>query len=462
MPMPSSTARTTSTTRTTRRKHVAAALSLARGPAALAALLGCGAPSGGGEAQPSGGPPVTIRWVNDVGEPLADAFNADFAKRFEAKYGSRITAQVEGHPDPDWAKRYEKYTAMAVGGTMPEVVWLCCNFIRPFMTAGMARELDPYIKRDWKQAELDDFFKGPLEGMRVEGRQLAIPMYLNTVIMYVNKDHLRQAGLPYPAEDWDKARFVEYAQKLTQRGERWGFDMNFAGVDRNVTWIWMHGAEPHDPKDGPVVTKLTYDSPKTVEALQFLHDLLWKQQVSPASDAQRAGLGTQDAFIAGKTSMYLEATGDAGTINLKGQANNLDWDFLPLVKGPGGYGSRISMDGYLVDKATKHGEQAWTVLKELVSPESQTARATLARRQPSRKSVAAAWEQAYAGKNAKLGRLMAEGGRPDARAFWKDAATVGATVTRHLQATLLRNEMGVAQAMRTAMEEVRGYYGGAR
>lgn len=461
--MRTETATTTpGTTRTTRREYFARALALGTGSATLAALAACGAPTGGGEAQAPTGQPVTIRFVNDVGEPPSDAFNADFIKRFEAKYGSRITVQVEGHPDPDWAKRYEKYVAMAVGGNMPEVVWLCCNYIRPFMADGMAKELDPYIKKDWKQADVDDFYKGPFDGMKVEGKQMAVPMYLNTVIAYVNKDHLRQAGLPYPAEDWDKTKFLDYAQKLNQRGERWGYDMNFVGVDRNVTWIWMNGAEPHDPKDGPMVTKLTYDSPKTVESLQFLHDLIWKHQVSPTSNDQRGGLARLDAFAAGKTSMYLEATGDARTINARGQANNLDWDFLPLVKGPGGYGSRISMDGYLIDKTTKYGEQAWTVLKELVSPESQTSRATLNVRQPSRKSVASSWEQAFPGKNAKLGRLMADGGRPDARAFWKDANTVGATVTKYMQASLLSNEMGVAQAMKTAMEEVRGYYASAR
>ncbi|HEV2121931.1 MAG TPA: hypothetical protein VGW38_04035 [Chloroflexota bacterium] len=54
---------------------------------------------------------------------------------------------------------------------------------------------------------------------------------------------------------------------------------------------------------------------------------------------------------------------------------------------------------------------------------------------------------------------MAETGRPDARAFWKDAAQVGTTVDKYMQATLLRNELPVVAAMKQAMEEVRGHYG---
>lgn len=287
-------------------------------------------------------------------------------------------------------------------------------------------------------------------------------MYVNTNVNFVNKGHLKEAGLPYPDESWDRSKFLDYMVKLTKRGgERWGYDMRFAGVDRNVTFIWNNGGEPHDPKDGPVVTKLTYDDAKTIDGLQFLHDLLWKQQVSPKSNDERGGLNEQDAFIAGKTAFYMDATGSGATIMTKA-ANNLDWDFAPLVKGPGGYGARISTDGYMIDKNAKNADQAWTVMKELTSPETESLRATMAKRQPARKSVATSWEKGYEGKNAKLGRVMAETAKADARAFWKDASQVEPIVAKYMQATFLRNEMTVAQAMKQAMEEVRGYYAGKK
>lgn len=287
-------------------------------------------------------------------------------------------------------------------------------------------------------------------------------MYLNTNIMFVNRGHLKEAGLPYPDESWDRAKFLEYLIKLNRRGgERWAFDMSFAGADRNVTWIWNNGGEPHDPKDGPLVTKLTYDSPKTVEGLQFLHDLLWKHQVSPTGNDQRAGLSRNDAFLGGKISIVLDAASSTGgEFTDKAPANNLDWDFLPLVKGPGGYGARVSTDGYMIDKSTKVADGAWTVLQELASAETGQFRAQLNRQQPSRKSVAAAFEKSHEGRNGKLARVMADTGKADPRAFWKDANQVETIMAKHFNASLTRNEVTVPQAMKAAMEEVRGYYGG--
>ncbi|MGH2354869.1 MAG: ABC transporter substrate-binding protein, partial [Chloroflexota bacterium] len=386
-------------------------------------------------------------------------FSEEFNRRFNQKYGPKITAVVEPFPDPSWSVRYEKWTAMAVAGTMPEIVFLCCTFIRPFMIKGLVAELDKFIKRDWKQAEIDDFYKGPYDGMKVNGKQMGIPVYVNMVISYVNKNYLQAAGLSYPDENWDKNKFLDYAVKLHKpRGEPWGFDMSHAALDRNIAFIWSNGGEPHDPKDGPIVTKLTYDDPKTIEGLQLVHDLIWKHQVSPPTNEHRGGQGNEDAFINGRSAMYLQASGNAGNISTKGPGTGLDWDFLPLVKGPGGHGARMSTDGYMIDKQTPHQDQAWTVVRELVSTESQVLRAERRRLQPPRKSAAGAWEKIYPGKNAKLARVMAETARPDPRAFWKDADIVGKIVGNYMNATLIRNEMPVAQAMKAAMEEVRGYY----
>ena len=113
--------------------------------------------------------------------------------------------------------------------------------------------------------------------------------------------------------------------------------MSFTGADRNCTWIYNNGGEPHDPKDGPLVTKLTYDAPKTVEGLQFLHDLLWKHQVSPKSDADRGGLGPGRRLPGGEDRHRMDAASSTGGVCFnKAPASGLDWDFMPLPKGPGG------------------------------------------------------------------------------------------------------------------------------
>jgi ABC-type glycerol-3-phosphate transport system substrate-binding protein len=141
----------------TSRRHL-----LTRGTAlgaAAVALASCGAPGGSGESSLASAQPVTIRYTNDTGTPIDDAFNEDVTKRVKQKYNGKINLVVESHPDPDWAIRYQKYTAMSLANSLPEVVTLCCQFIRPFMIAGMSANLDGFIKKDWKQADIDDFYK---------------------------------------------------------------------------------------------------------------------------------------------------------------------------------------------------------------------------------------------------------------------------------------------------------------
>lgn len=437
---------------------------LAWGGAGTAMLAACSGPAGGAQQPAASAAPVTVRYVNDTGSPTTDAFNDEFIKRITQKYNGKIIPQVEPFPDPDWAVRYQKYTAMALASALPEVIWLCCQFIRPFMIASLSAPLDAFIKKDWKQSDIDDFYPSQYQAFKIEGKQLGLPVYINVNIMFVNRNLLKAAGLPYPADDWSKAQFQDYAIKLTNKSQGiWGFDMSFDGADRNCTWIYNNGGEPHDPKDGPLVTKLTYDDPKAVEGLQFLHDQLWKNQVSPKSSDDRGGLSRDDAFLAGKIAIVMDAASSTGsTYTNKAPAAGLDWDFLPLPKGPGGYGARASTDGYMMDKQTKTPDQAWTILKELTSPETNTTRGALQRNQPARKSVYSAFEKGFEGKTARMGKLMAETGRADPRAFWKDAVTVEGLVKKYFQASLLRNEMTVAAAMKQAMDEVRGYYGSTK
>ena len=436
--------------------------SLAVTAAGSAALIGCGVP--GGEKPAANSQPVTIRYVNDVGTPTTDEFNAQVTKRITEKYNGKIVVQVEPFPDPAWDKRYEKYTAMSLGNVLPEITWLCCQFVRPFMISGLTANLDAFIKKDWKQSDIDDFYKPQYEAFKVEGKQLGLPVYVNVNIMFVNRNLLKQSGLPFPADDWSKQQFQDYAIRLTNKSQGvWGFDMSFTGADRNCTWIYNNGGEPHDPKDGPVVTKLTYDDPKTIDGLQFLHDQLWKNQVSPRNDADRSSMGRDDAFLSGKIAMVMDAASSSGSNYFnKAPAAGLDWDFMPLPKGPGGYGARESTDGYMMDKQTKYVDQSWTVLKELVSTEINNVRGSVQRNQPARKSAYSSFEKGFEGKTARLGKIMAETGRADPRAFWKDAVTVEGLVKKYFEASLLRNEMTVANAMRAAMEEVRGYYAGKK
>src|SRR5687768_384875 len=188
------TGTTAETGNVTRRRLMNGNAAVAAGGASMALLAACGAAGGGGSTADSisaSSQPIPIRWTAEVGTPTVDAFNADTIKRVQQKYNGKIDLKVESHPDPDWRIRYEKYTAMSMANSLPEVITLCCQFIRPFMIAGLAMNLDNFIRKDWKQADIDDFYKGPYEAFKIEGKQLGIPVYANVNIMFVNRNLLK-------------------------------------------------------------------------------------------------------------------------------------------------------------------------------------------------------------------------------------------------------------------------------
>ena len=448
--------------------------------AATPAAAACG-PLGGASNEPAreAGPPATVRWAPGGGAAAVPFFE-EVTRRFNAKYGPKITAVAEPLPGVSNREAFEKYVTMAVAGQLPDIVELCCTWIRPFMLKGVVFDLNPLVRKHWKPAETDDFYKGPYESLRVDGKQYGLPTSMNMNVMFVNKNHLREANLPLPTADWTLSQFLDYAIKLTRRttaasagvgeaptleeGGRWGFDMPFHSLDRNATWIWAHGGEPHDPKDaGPESTRLTYDAPKSVEALQFLHDLIWRHHVGPATNAQRGGMNRDDAFMNGKSAILFQNAGSAGAISAGAPAAGLDWDFLPLVKGPGGHGSRHSIRGLVIDRQTKIPDAAWTVLSEVTSSEGQVLNAQLTGGQPARKSSTLAWQQLYPGKNTAFLRATSETARPDPRALWKDADVVGPIVENtYFQASYERNALPVQEAVRRAMADVRAHYAGRR
>ena len=162
-------------------------------------LAACAQGSAPQESASQSTEPATVRWTDDS-SVQSTTFADEFVKRFSAKY-PKITPVLEVFTGSSWKERSEKYTAMAVSGTMPELVWFSATFLRPFLMKGAVRELDQFIKRDWKQADVDDFYKGPFDGMKIDGKQMAIPVTINNNMMYVNKNHLREGGVAVPRRE---------------------------------------------------------------------------------------------------------------------------------------------------------------------------------------------------------------------------------------------------------------------
>ena len=131
------------------------------------------------------------------------------------------------------------------------------------------------------------------------------------------------------------------------------------------------------------LTEANLDDPKFLEAVKFLHSLVYEHAVSP-DPANTDPNAVFQLFAAGKIAM----TGGGHWPMQFFAANNFkDFDVLPWPK-KASKSTVFGVDGWGISPKTKNPELAWELLKELASAESQRQAAGSGVAIPARRSAA--------------------------------------------------------------------------
>jgi sn-glycerol 3-phosphate transport system substrate-binding protein len=343
-------------------------LSAAGGAGALL-LAACGTQSGGaaGESSPRLGPngftfkqPVAITYWKSLEGPrheaqvkLTDDFNA-----------SRSDVKVSLEHVGNYDQAAQKLTTALAGGTPPDAMLLTVDTYMPgFARLGALQPLDDYAKSD-KSAKFDTYVPGFIKNATVNGKVYQIPLARSTPVLYYNLDHFRAAGLSETAPNtWDQV--LDAAQKLTRAGvvqpdstEGSKLVYPVAGYWWTFQAIaWAFGGKLSDDKFNPTVTQ-----PETVQALQFLADMVQRHRVARAYKT----VGSSDtAFQQGQLSFLVESTAVLTQTEEK-TSSRVGAAFMPQQKQravPGG-GSGISiMNAIPAEKK----EASWEFIKSVTT-----------------------------------------------------------------------------------------------
>jgi multiple sugar transport system substrate-binding protein len=182
--------------------------------------------------------------------------------------------------------------------------------------------------------------------------------------------------LPYPTADWNFAKFREVAKKLTIPGDKPGdppkqYGFAFANwMPGWVMWLWNNGADHMSP-DGKSASGYL-DSPKSVEAVQFVADLVVQDPSAPTL-SQAAAQGV-DLFANGQAAMTV--SGHWAMIGYKAAPKGPDglpkitWDDLGVVAMPHNVPQSQTVmyeSGYAIGAHCKHPEAAWKFIKYMTS-----------------------------------------------------------------------------------------------
>ncbi|HEY65518.1 MAG TPA: sugar ABC transporter substrate-binding protein [Caldilineae bacterium] len=221
---------------------------------------------------------------------------------------------------------------------------------------GELRPLDPFIEAESPDF-LNDYLPRVLDAVRYQGQILALPVDLDVLVLYYNKELFDQAGVPYPEPGWTWSDFVALAQALTQPlpdgNVQYGFYPAGALPDylpfvaQELSALW--GDDLLNPQ------KLRLDSEPVIRAVEWFTDLALRYGVMPTPAELRRSTG--DPIVLGRAAMWLDWMSERG-----GRWDSVPWQFswgvAPLPRGSTGR-TIVIMAMYVIPTSANHPEDAW-------------------------------------------------------------------------------------------------------
>jgi multiple sugar transport system substrate-binding protein len=326
---------------------------LTAGAAASAALLltlaGC---SGSGASSSTGTGDVELRWIMSADSQSEVDVWEHLAEMVHEKYPN-ITVKFESSPFKDY---YNKLTAQAASNDLACIAGLQAQRVPDVGTlftdlTSLAADSD---------FNIGDYEPSIVDGLKQDGKQLAVPYDLGPYVLYYNQDMFEAAGLPVPTAGWTSDEFLAAATALTKDGK-----YGFAADGTPDTWLPYTLSQGGDyiKDDKPDLT-----NDKVVDGFTWVTDLVTKEKVAPAPPATGASNWTADQWRSGNAAMYVD--GPWQLINAKA---NVDFT-VGLATVPSIDGTSIttmSGTGFGVTTGCENPDEAWDAISVIIGADAQ-------------------------------------------------------------------------------------------
>lgn len=236
--------------------------------------------------------------------------------------------------------------------------------------AGYYEPLDNYVK-DEKQTpktyKFEDFMKGPIDGERVEGKLVGIPIIVEGPVVYYRKDLFNQYNIPVPQKLDD---LVTAAKTIKEKSNGEVIGAAIRGLPPSVAYTFgpfIHnmGIEWLDKNGQP-----NFDKPEAVKAIELYSTLAG--QYGPPGVVNNSFYQSSSLFAQGKVAMEIESSNELSTITDPSGSRVIDkLGVIPIPPGPGGNHPTILQWGISISAFSQHKDAAWKFVQWATSPEMQ-------------------------------------------------------------------------------------------
>lgn len=339
------------------------------------AAFAAGTSLGLGRAGAQSDATATLRVQAFGGDAELAGINSAIA-RFNQKYPN-VTVEVSIDPiSTGWGDYVTKVLGQFTSGSQADVYGTAIETFQAFSSRGLFANLNDFVAAN---TGFSDFAPSLFEQGSYKGEINYIPIGWNNIMINYNRDLFDKAGLAYPARGWTWDQFRETAKALTIKDAsgtvtQFGYEVpnqNFFVLP----WFFSNGTNI-----------LTADwsgsnmlDPKVAETLQFLHDLIHVDGVSPIPGAEMM----DNQFMAGQVAMINRGQWIVQIAKKNGV--NMDIAVPPMKEKEA---TIIGFGAYAIAKQTPNAELAQALVLELTSEETQREQGERGGGVPGRKSAA--------------------------------------------------------------------------
>ncbi len=312
--------------------------------------------------------PVVLRYAcQDGSESIASV--RQIVAEFEAAHPN-IKIKIEQVTDEFFMRMLTQYAAKVA----PDMAQMHVGMVPQFAVRGALKPLEEFAEKS-PDLDLSLWYPNVLKFFSSEGNLWALPRDVAPFgLIFYNKAHFREAGIPYPDDTWTwttgvrpelrEKDFIWVMRELTKKNAagkttRFGFAPDWPQLyfylllqSRGLK-LWNDDAAP---------TKIIANDPETVELMEFASSTINKENWIPSWDQidTVARSTVYDEFVKGRISMITTFASKLGQLRQDLDRRGVDWDvtLFPAYEGRP-LATSASGSGTVIFSTTKHPEEAW-------------------------------------------------------------------------------------------------------
>ncbi len=232
----------------------------------------------------------------------------------------------------------------------------CCSDFAALEKSGLMTPLNSYIQKD--NVDMSIFSQRKVDALTLNGEILALPAYDGTVAMMYREDLINKAGQTVPNPDWNWQDAQQIWQSVSTNVSSGKSSTHQYGVclfstpwDETLDYL-LHGWGT--TKMDSTGTVFTGYNKEGIALMTYLQNLATNKIAMGRSNIITQAQGQCVFRMAGNWDLIYAAE-ELGTA--------IPWNILPVPKWPSQQATYVNLDAYVLNKATKHPQQAWEFMK---------------------------------------------------------------------------------------------------